>query len=109
MSDPMGKALLAHKMQVMYNLCSRFTNVRLAGEVAPGDATIAVIAESPADIDAFHPRACWPSRVSASPMRRTPEMPLPGACGVPAGRSRAIIPPACSSATRKPSSRTFSR
>ena len=55
MSDPMGKALLAHKMQVMYNLCSRFTNVRLAGEVAPGDATIAVIAESPADIDAFPP------------------------------------------------------
>ena len=51
----MGKALLAHKMQVMYNLCSRFTNVRLAGEVAPGDATIAVIAESPADIDAFPP------------------------------------------------------
>jgi hypothetical protein len=54
-NDPMGKAVRDRKMQVMYNLSSRFTNVRLAREVAPGDTTIAVIPERPADIDAFPP------------------------------------------------------
>jgi hypothetical protein len=55
LQDPMGRAVHEHKMQVMYNLSGRFTNVQLARDVAPEDTTIAVRAEKPADMDAFPP------------------------------------------------------
>ena len=32
--DPMGRAVAKHKMQVMYPLCGRFTQVRLAREIS---------------------------------------------------------------------------
>ena len=35
LNDPMGKAVAKHKMQVMYPLCGRFTEVRLAREIKP--------------------------------------------------------------------------
>ena len=35
LNDPMGKAVAKHKMQVMYPLCGRFTQVRLAREIKP--------------------------------------------------------------------------
>jgi len=44
-NDPMGKAVAKHKMQVMYPLCGRFTQVRLAREITPTDATIPVVGE----------------------------------------------------------------
>jgi len=45
LNDPMGKAVAKHKMQVMYPLCGRFTQVRLAHEVNATDATIPVVGE----------------------------------------------------------------
>src|SRR5512136_2836766 len=35
LNDPMGQAVAEHKMQVMYPLCGRFTEVRLACEIGP--------------------------------------------------------------------------
>ncbi|MHB1036387.1 MAG: hypothetical protein ACYC35_18505 [Pirellulales bacterium] len=44
-NDPMGKAVAKHKMQIMYPLCGRFTQVRLAQEIGPTDTTIPVVGE----------------------------------------------------------------
>jgi hypothetical protein len=45
LNDPMGKAVAKHRMQVMYPLCGRFTQVRLAREIKPTDVTIPVVGE----------------------------------------------------------------
>jgi hypothetical protein len=52
-NDPMGKAVAKHKMQVMYPLCGRFTEVRLAREVKPADTTIPVVGERKDSVVAF--------------------------------------------------------
>ncbi len=44
-NSPMGKAVSKHKMQIMYPLCGRFTQVRLAHEINATDATIPVVGE----------------------------------------------------------------
>jgi len=52
-NDPMGKAVSKHKMQVMYPLCGRFTQVRLAREINPTDATIPVVGEKADSVISF--------------------------------------------------------
>jgi hypothetical protein len=52
-NDPMGKAVAKHKMKVMYPLCGRFTEVRLAREIKPTDATIPVAGERKDSVMAF--------------------------------------------------------
>ena len=52
-TDPAGQAVLAHKMQVMYPLCGRFTQARLGRDIGPADTTIPVTAESPTSVTAF--------------------------------------------------------
>ena len=52
-NDPMGKAVSKHKMQVMYPLCGRFTQVRLAREINPTDATIPVVGEEADSVLSF--------------------------------------------------------
>jgi len=52
-NDPMGQAVSKHKMQVMYPLCGRFTQVRLGREIAPADATIPVVGEKADSVMAF--------------------------------------------------------
>lgn len=51
--DPLGRAVLAHKMKVMYPLCARFTRVRLARTIAPTDTTLPVKGEEPTSAMAF--------------------------------------------------------
>jgi hypothetical protein len=53
LNDPMGKAVAEHKMQVMYPLCGRFTQVRLAREINATDATIPVVGEKADSVMAF--------------------------------------------------------
>ena len=53
LNDPMGKAVAKHKMQVMYPLCGRFTQVRLAREIGPTDTTIPVVGEKGGFRDVF--------------------------------------------------------
>jgi hypothetical protein len=52
-NDPMGKAVSKHKMQVMYPLCGRFTQVRLAREINQTDATIPVVGEKADSLTSF--------------------------------------------------------
>ncbi len=52
-NDPIGKAAANHKMQVMFPLCGRFTEVRLAREISPTDATIPVVGEKRDSVTAF--------------------------------------------------------
>jgi len=52
-NDPMGEAVSKHKMQVMYPLCGRFTQVRLAREINPADATIPVVGEKADSVISF--------------------------------------------------------
>lgn len=52
-NDPMGKAVAKHKMQVMYPLCGRFTQVRLAREICPTDTTIPVVGERADSVMSF--------------------------------------------------------
>ena len=52
-NDPMGKAVSKYKMQVMYPLCGRFTQVRLAREISPTDATIPVVGEQAGSVLSF--------------------------------------------------------
>ena len=52
-SDPMGQAVAKHKMQVMYPLCGRFTEVRLGREIGATDATIPVVGEKADSVMAF--------------------------------------------------------
>ncbi len=52
-NDPMGKAVSKHKMQVMYPLCGRFTQVRLTREISPTDATIPVAGEKADSVISF--------------------------------------------------------
>jgi len=51
--DPMGQAVIAHKMRVMYPLCGRFTQVRLARDLTPEDTTVPVTGERPGALDGF--------------------------------------------------------
>ena len=53
LNDPMGKAVAKHKMQVMYPLCGRFTQVRLAREINPTDDTIPVVGEKADSVISF--------------------------------------------------------
>ena len=53
LNGPMGKAVARHKMQVMYPLCGRFTQVRLARAIKPADVTISVVGEKPDSVTAF--------------------------------------------------------
>ena len=53
LNDPMGKAVAKHKMQVMYPLCGRFTQVRLAREIKPTDTTIPVVGEKADSVMSF--------------------------------------------------------
>ena len=53
LNDPMGKAVAKHKMQVMYPLCGRFTEVRLAREIKPTDTTIPVVGERTDSVMSF--------------------------------------------------------
>jgi hypothetical protein len=53
LNDPLGKAVAKHKMQVMYPLCGRFTQVRLAREIKPTDATIPVAGEKADSVNSF--------------------------------------------------------
>jgi hypothetical protein len=43
LNDPLGQAVAKHKMQVMYPLCGRFTQLRLARELTPTDTTIPIV------------------------------------------------------------------
>jgi hypothetical protein len=52
-NDPMGQAVAKHKMQVMYPLCGRFTEVRLAREIKATDTTIPVVGEKKDSLMAF--------------------------------------------------------
>ena len=52
-NDPMGKAVAKHKMQVMYPLCGRFTQVRLAHEINSTDTTIRVAGERADSVMSF--------------------------------------------------------
>jgi hypothetical protein len=52
-NDPMGMAVAKHKMQVMYPLCGRFTEVRLAREIKSTDTTIPVAGEKADSVNAF--------------------------------------------------------
>jgi len=52
-NDPMGKAVAKHKMQAMYPLCGRFTQVRLAREISPTDVTIPVVGERADSVISF--------------------------------------------------------
>jgi hypothetical protein len=52
-NDPMGKAVVEHKMKVMYPLCGRFTQVRLARDLTPEDTTITVTGEKPESVTSF--------------------------------------------------------
>jgi hypothetical protein len=45
LNSPLGKAVARHKMQVMYPLCGRFTQIRLAREISAMDTTIPVVGE----------------------------------------------------------------
>lgn len=53
LNNPMGKAVAKHRMQVMYPLCGRFTQVRLAREIKPTDSTIPVVGEKPDSVKSF--------------------------------------------------------
>lgn len=53
LNNPVGKAVAKHKMQVMYPLCGRFTQVRLAREIKPTDSTIPVVGEKPDSVKSF--------------------------------------------------------
>ncbi len=53
LNSPEGRAVAKHKMQVMYPLCGRFSEVRLAGEIGPTDATIAVVAHDADSVKSF--------------------------------------------------------
>src|SRR5512139_4032526 len=53
LNDPMGQAVAKHKMQVMYPLCGRFTEVRLAREIGPTDVTIPVVGEKADSVRSF--------------------------------------------------------
>ena len=53
LNDPAGKAVAEHRMKVMYILASRFTRVRLAKDIAPGDTTIPVIGMESKSMEAF--------------------------------------------------------
>lgn len=53
LNNPMGKAVAKHRMQVMYPLCGRFTQVRLAREIKPTDSTIPVVGEKPDSVRSF--------------------------------------------------------
>jgi len=53
LNDPMGKAVAKHKMQVMYPLCGRFTQVRLAREIGPTGTTIPVVGERANSVSSF--------------------------------------------------------
>jgi hypothetical protein len=53
LKDAIGQAAAKHKMQVMYPLCGRFTQVRLAREIKPTDTTIPVVGEKPDSVKAF--------------------------------------------------------
>jgi hypothetical protein len=53
LNSPTGQAIAAAKMQVMYPLAGRFTQVRLAGEVKPEDTTISVSAPDWSAVRAF--------------------------------------------------------
>lgn len=52
-ADPVGQAVVAHKMKVMYPLCGRFTQVRLARDLTAEDTTIPVTAPQPQSVMAF--------------------------------------------------------
>lgn len=52
-NDPMGKAVAKHKMQVLYPLCGRYTQVRLVRELGPTDTTIPVAGESADSMKSF--------------------------------------------------------
>ncbi|MCY2953940.1 MAG: hypothetical protein NTU53_18515 [Planctomycetota bacterium] len=59
LNDAMGEAVAKHKMQVMYPLCGRFTQVRLAREIMPTDTTIPVVGEKAKAAMAF-PESGYP-------------------------------------------------
>ena len=52
-ATPEGQAVLKHRMQVMYPLCGRFTQVRLARELSATDTTIPLKSDKPESIKAF--------------------------------------------------------
>ncbi|MHB8993637.1 MAG: hypothetical protein ACYC63_00135 [Armatimonadota bacterium] len=52
-ATPEGQAVLKHRMQVMYPLCGRFTQVRLARDLSATDTTIALKSEKPESIKTF--------------------------------------------------------
>ena len=53
LNDPMGQAVAKHRMQVMYPLCGRFTQVRLTREIKPTDTTIPVVGETEDSVMTF--------------------------------------------------------
>ena len=53
LNDPMGQAVAKHKMQVLYRLCGRLTEVRVAREIEPTDTTIPVVCERKDSVTAF--------------------------------------------------------
>ncbi len=52
-NDPVGKAVVEHKLQVMYPLCGRFTQVRLGRDLTAEDTMVPVTAENPQSVTAF--------------------------------------------------------
>ena len=52
-ADPLGQAIAAHRMKVMYNLSSRFNQVRLANDVSATDTVIPVTAEKAGALQSF--------------------------------------------------------
>lgn len=53
LQDPVGQAVQKHGMQVMYPLCGRFTQVRLAQALTPADTTVPVRGEDPGSAMVF--------------------------------------------------------
>ncbi|MEN6545892.1 MAG: hypothetical protein ABFE07_07625 [Armatimonadia bacterium] len=53
LNDPLGKAVQAHGMMVMFPLCGRFTQVRLAKDLSATDTTVEVRGEDPKSALAF--------------------------------------------------------
>jgi hypothetical protein len=51
--DPIGAAVAAHKMKVMYILAGRFTRVRLADDIGPADTTIRITGEEATSMTLF--------------------------------------------------------
>jgi hypothetical protein len=52
-TTPEGQAVVKHRMQVMYPLCGRFTQVRLARDLSPTDTTVFLKSDKPEAIKAF--------------------------------------------------------